>query len=401
MVDRHILLPSTFEPVDINDFFDTKLSGPYTIIYIEHTKKEDSGSTTQVNSLLFSKSLSLIDGDDNIHSVAFNSEEDKQNWKRMIMERVQELPGLSVNPDRDLLRNDVTVFLPTEEVPLEDMVNIMSYVTIDDSRKFIEKEGLRKIVVFDYKVETIPQEDSAFNPRRLDFGDMSDDDSSSNPGEYSSEYSNDDEESDEESENQSESGAETEGEGENYSLYPFINAPNYTNIDYVGSNIPAYVRILYNEFSTDTFFNSRENILDNFTSFKFIMKNLILLRSIIDNLEYIDDADDVDEIIDLVSEAEQDIVDIGNNESSEEQQENLMDLILENLIIRIGYDTEANRYMRPSANPVMTGGGNKLSRFTLDGRKYLYNNLNGSIYNLGKSGRTYLGYVKNNRFIAN
>ena len=35
----------------------------------------------------------------------------------MIMERVQELPGLTVNPDRDLLRNDVTVFLPTEEIP--------------------------------------------------------------------------------------------------------------------------------------------------------------------------------------------------------------------------------------------------------------------------------------------
>ena len=272
------------------------------------------------------------------------------------------------------------------------MENIMSYVTIG-TRKFIEKEGLRKLMVFDFKVETIPQEDSALNPRRLDFGDMSDDSSSSSSS-NPSEYSSDEEESDEESE----SGAETEDEGENYSLYPFTYDFNYTNIDYVSSNIPAYVRILYNEFSTDTFFNSRENILDNFTSFKFIMKNLILLRSI-DNLEYIDDADDVDEIIDLVSEAEQDIVDIGNNESSEEQQENLMDLILENLIIRIGYDTEANRYMRPSANPEMTGGGNKLSRFTLEGRKYLYNNLNGSIYNLGKSGRTYLGYVKDNRFI--
>ena len=79
--DRHILLPTSFDPVDIHDFFDNKLSGPYTIIYTEHTKKEDSGSTTQVNSLLFSKSLSLIDGDDNIHSVSFNSDEDKQNRK--------------------------------------------------------------------------------------------------------------------------------------------------------------------------------------------------------------------------------------------------------------------------------------------------------------------------------
>ena len=127
--DRHILLPTSFDPADIHDFFDNKLSGPYTIISAEHTKKEDSGSTTQVNGLLFSKSLSLIDGDDNIHSVSFNSDEDKQNWKRMIMERVQELPGLTVNPDRDLLRNDVTVFLPTEEIPkLEDgEYNVICY----------------------------------------------------------------------------------------------------------------------------------------------------------------------------------------------------------------------------------------------------------------------------------
>ena len=99
----------------------------------------------------------------------------------------------------------------------------MSYVTIDGTRKFIEKEGLRKLTVFDFKVETIPQEDSALNPRRLDFGDIPDDDSSSSSS--PSEYSSDEEESDEESE----SGAETEDEGENYSLYPFTYDFNYTN----------------------------------------------------------------------------------------------------------------------------------------------------------------------------
>ena len=132
------------------------------------------------------------------------------------------------------------------------------------------------------------------------------------------------------------------------------------------------------------------------------MDNLLVLRSIMDSLDDIDNADEVEEVINLVEEAEQDIVDAEEIQGTEDDILNRMEYILVSLLIRIGFDRESNRFVRPASNQaMMTGGGNKLSRFTLDGKKYLYDESNGSIYNLDKSGRKYLGYVKNNKFIAN
>ena len=402
-LDKHTLSHWTMDPVDISDFFSTYLTSPYYAIYIKHAIDDDSDRLSRVNTILFSKNMPFS-RNDNVQSVPFISEDDKEEWKRMMIERYKDLPGVANNTQFYLLDNDVTVFLPTEEVPVDDMDNVMSYRTIDGERKFIQKDGLRSIVVFGFKVERIPQEDNAFNPRRLDFGPMSDDDddSSSNMSEYNSDIDDAMDESDNEVEPEDMDMSSVETGAEDYSLYPYTYDFNYRNIDYVRSNIPAYVRILYNELSTNTFFNSGENILNNFTSFKFIMDNLLVLRSIMDSLEDIDNADEVEEVINLVEEAEQDIVDAEEIQGSEEDILNRMEFILVSLLIRIGFDRESNRFVRPASNQArVTGGGNKSSKFTLDGRKYLYNERDGSIYNLDKSGRKYLGYVKNNKFIAN
>ena len=63
-------------------------------------------------------------------------------------------------------------------------------------------------------------------------------------------------------------------DSEDYSIQPYIQEDKYSDKDYVSENYAKYTNILYNEYIQTTNLSSKEDILNHFAVFKFIMSKL-------------------------------------------------------------------------------------------------------------------------------
>ena len=133
-------------------------------------------------------------------------------------------------------------------------------------------------------------------------------------------------------------------DSEDYSIQPYIQEDKYSDKDYVSENYAKYTNILYNEYIQTTNLSSKEDILNHFAVFKFIMSKLeIFIEMLNSGLSH--PSISFEELEEVVLDFETKLINkYGSRSDANFQVREDMQRSFDNLMREIGWDTDNKQF---------------------------------------------------------